>query len=174
VCTIPADDVNTYADQLDHDNTSVLDQLAPTRMKTRRCGKRSGRWLSDEAVQAKRQRRRLEARWRRTKLETDRVAYMKACHTANTHIVNSRRSFYLQRLQSVTCERNTPWRVIRELLHSEDRDISPNPREAKKLWSLVTGFSVFHWEAGSHARNVTGRLSTTPNLIMPPVYIQTY
>jgi len=50
VCMIPADDVNTYADQLDHDSTSVLDQLAPTRMKTRCCGKRSGRWLSDEAV----------------------------------------------------------------------------------------------------------------------------
>ena len=95
-CMIPADDVNTYADQLDHDITSVVDHLAPTRMKTRHCGKCSGRWLSDEAVLAKRQQRRLEARWRRTKLETDRVAYRKACRTANTHIVNSRRSFYQQ------------------------------------------------------------------------------
>ena len=81
VCTIPADDVNTYADQLDHDITSVLDQLAPTRMKTRRCGKRSGRWLSDEAVQVKRQRRRLEARWRRTKLETDESRLQEGEHS---------------------------------------------------------------------------------------------
>jgi len=135
-------------------------------MKTRRCGKRSGRWLSDEAVQAKRQRRRLEARWRRTKLETERVAYRKAL--ANTHIVNSRRSFCQQRLQSVTCERNTPWRVIRELLHSEDRDTSPNPRKAKKLCLEFRRF--FTGKLARIARDITGRLSTTRNLIMPPIH----
>jgi len=134
-------------------------------MKAKRCGKRSGRWLSDEAVQAKRQRRRLEARWRRTKLETDRVAYRRACRTANTHIVNS---FYQQRLQSMTCEPNTPWRVIRELLHSEDRDTSPNPREAKKLCLEFSRF--FTGKLASIARDVTGRLSTSRNLIMPPVH----
>ena len=107
-------------------------------------------------------------RRRRTKLETDRVAYRKACRTANTHIVNSRRSFYQQRLQSVTCEPNTPWRVIRELLHSEDRDTSPNPREAKKLCLEFSRF--FTGKLARIARDVTDRLSTTRNLIMPPVH----
>ena len=118
-------------------------------MKTRRCGKRYGHWLSDKAVQAKRQRRRLKARWRHTKLETDRVAYRKVCCTANTRIVNSRRSFYQQRLQSVTCEWNTPWRVIRELLHSEDRDTSPNPqdRRLRNFARSLVGFSLGSWLA---------------------------
>jgi len=63
VCTAPADDVNTFADQLDRDITDVLDQLAPSPTRVKRCGKRINRWLPDDAVAAKRLRRKLERRW---------------------------------------------------------------------------------------------------------------
>ena len=91
VCTAPENDVNSYADQLERDITAVLDQLAPCQTKTKRFGRRPGQRLSKDAVEAKRLRRKLELQWKQSGSETDRVAYRKACRSANTLIVNSRR-----------------------------------------------------------------------------------
>ena len=63
----PASDVDTYVDQLNNALTELLDKHAPVRTTRRRPPKRISRWLSDEAVAAKRLRRRLERRWRNTK-----------------------------------------------------------------------------------------------------------
>jgi len=41
VCTVPAGDINTFADQLDRIITDVLDQLVPRRTQIKHCGKQS-------------------------------------------------------------------------------------------------------------------------------------
>jgi len=56
---------------------------APVRVSRRRPPKKIRRWLSDEAIGAKRLRRRLERRWRFTGLEADRINYRRACRDAN-------------------------------------------------------------------------------------------
>jgi len=82
----PATDVDTYVDQLNNVLTELLDKHAPVRTTRRRPPKRISRWLSDEAVAAKRLRRRLERSWRNTGLEADRVKYRLACRDANRSI----------------------------------------------------------------------------------------
>jgi len=69
-----ADDVDEFYRQIESSVTSVLDALAPLRNRTKRCGKRSSRWLSEKAVTAKRTRRQLERRWKRTGAESDSMA----------------------------------------------------------------------------------------------------
>jgi len=69
-----ADDVDEFYRQIESSVTSVLDALAPLRNRTMRRGKRSSRWLSEKAVTAKRTRRQLERRWKRTGAESDRMA----------------------------------------------------------------------------------------------------
>jgi len=55
----------------------------------RRPPKKIRRWLSDEAVTARRLRRRLERQWRSTGSDTDRVKYRQACRQAN-RLIESR------------------------------------------------------------------------------------
>ena len=84
VFTEPATTVDSY-DQLDGVLTALLDQVAPARLRRRRQPKAVSKWLSNEAIEAKRtrRRRRLERRWRASQLETERAAYRRACRTAN-------------------------------------------------------------------------------------------
>ena len=83
-----------FAQQLEKDITSILDELAPVCTSTKRQGKPESRWLSDEAVDAKRARHRLERKWKSTGSEAVRGAYRAACRVANRLIMNSRRTFY--------------------------------------------------------------------------------
>ena len=74
VYTAPMTSTNDYAEQLRQCVVGVLDQLAPSKKMTKRCGKPSNRWISSEAIAARCSRRQLERRYRRTKMEADRLS----------------------------------------------------------------------------------------------------
>jgi len=59
--------------------THLLHKFTPARTRRRRPHKPITKWLSAEAVEAKRIRRRLERRWRATGDEADRLAYRREC-----------------------------------------------------------------------------------------------
>ena len=124
--TAPSDDVDGFTSQLERSVTGVLDTLAPLQSRTKRSGKTNSRWLSEAAVAAKRKRRQLECRWKRTQLESDRVAYRAACRVANS----SRSAFYNDRLTVASGDQRTVWRVAKELLHSDSRPAVCSPRNA--------------------------------------------
>jgi len=68
-------DANEYAELFDSKVQRVLDAHVPLQCRRRRQGQHDIRQLSDEARQAKKLRRRLERRYRRMRLESDRRAY---------------------------------------------------------------------------------------------------
>ena len=61
--TSPADGTDEFADQLVRVVTDELDKVAPVRSGSRPSPKTITKWLSAEAVSAKRERRRMERRW---------------------------------------------------------------------------------------------------------------
>jgi len=63
--------VNEFTDLIDSEVTRQLDVYAPLQTRSRRCGQNDSRWLSTEAREAKRLRRRLERRYHRTRLDVD-------------------------------------------------------------------------------------------------------
>ena len=63
--------VNSYTDHLVDVVSCELDQLAPLRTVTRRQSMPATKWLSDEAVKAKRVRRRYENIWKSSNAESD-------------------------------------------------------------------------------------------------------
>jgi len=79
-----------YAELFDGEVRRVLDIHAPLRRRRRRCGQHDIRQLSVEARQAKRDRRRLERRYRRTGNDDDRRAYRSAGLAARVYIQKSR------------------------------------------------------------------------------------
>ena len=56
----PAVPVDDYAEQIRHDITDILDDLAPELPVKRRKSVEPRTWLSDAAIEAKRKHRRLE------------------------------------------------------------------------------------------------------------------
>ncbi len=89
--TAPALTVDEYADQIETTVVEALNKFAPLRQRRRRPAKPNSRWLSQDAMDAKRQRRRLERVWKRSGAESDRLAYRKSCRRANKVINMSRR-----------------------------------------------------------------------------------
>ena len=114
--TSPERSTDAFETQLRSVVTQLLDEMAPLRTSRKRKSKPITRWLSRDAITAKRTRRKLERRWARSKLESDRLAFRNACRYANKLIVQSRASYFRQQLTSApNCKRR--WQIAKELLH---------------------------------------------------------
>ena len=88
---------------------------------TKRCGKPSNRWISSEAIAARRSRSQLERRYRQSKKDAYRLAYRAACRRENNLIKKSRRQYFITRLEDSIGDARGRWKIIKELLHMDDR-----------------------------------------------------
>ena len=121
----PESSVDLFADQFKRVVIAELDKVAPLRSSSRRKLNPITRWLSTSAVAAKRNRRRLEKRWRTSHAESDRIAYRQSCRKANKLIMESRQNFYRNTLEN--CSNSSErWRVVKDLLHSRAVTVMPD------------------------------------------------
>jgi len=114
-------DVDEFAELFDSEVQRILDVHAPLRSGRRRSGKNDTRQLSDEARRAKQLRRRLERRYRRTGLESDRRAYQAACTAARGSIMKSCAGQIKSQLDEVAGDLCATWRRAQSLLHTNHK-----------------------------------------------------
>ena len=96
----------------------ILERHCPLRKRAKfAAARRDSRWLNDEAITAKRERRRLERKWKATKNESDRVSYRKFCREVNKKVVGAREEFYKERIQAAASDPRRRWSKIRNVLH---------------------------------------------------------
>ena len=96
--------------------TRVLDIHAPPRTGRRRCsGQHDTYFLSDEARQAKRRRRRLERRYHRYGLQPDKQAYNAACKASRDSIMTSRADHIKTQLEQASGDIRATWRTAQTL-----------------------------------------------------------
>ena len=114
----PATTADAFASQLEESVTTILNELAPKCTSTKRQQKPESRWLSKEAVAAKRTRRQLERKWKTTGNESVRKEYRAACRVANELITESRRKFYADRVTQSSHDPRALWRCVKGLLHT--------------------------------------------------------
>jgi len=136
----PADTTDGFADQLQDVVMTLLDKFAPLRAGLRHWPKSSSRWMSREAVTAKRDRRRLERCWLATGAEEDRQRYRRACCSANLLINESRSDHYRTRLEDCANDPGKWWRVVKELLHTSDCDNTSTNAENRDLCFTFSDF----------------------------------
>jgi hypothetical protein len=164
--TAPADTVDAYADQIQSVVTALLDDVAPLRCVRRRPAKAITRWLSDEAIISKRERRRSERRWKKTRLELDRVAYRRVCRQTNKLINASRADYFRQELSATTdCKRR--WQIAKELLHS-------NKTKASNVYnnSVCDMFSDYFYSKIVSLKRAVATIATTLGPSLPdPLYV---
>src|SRR5208282_924873 len=137
----PSDDPDQFTDQLAHDMRQLLDKLAPVRHRTRRVGTNDCRWLSSAAKSAKRERRQLERRFKKTRSSTDRLAFRAACRKTTKLIVESRAEFIRATVTSAaeTGPRRL-WLEANKLLNPVNLT---NDFGTVELQNLVNRFSTF-------------------------------
>ena len=120
--TAPAETASEFAEQIDTVATEILDaHYCPTQTRTKLAASSShqdNRWLSPDAISAKRERRRLERLWKSRGREHDRAEYRRACRHANKAILASRRQHYTEKIQAAGSNPRGRWSAIRGLLHS--------------------------------------------------------
>jgi hypothetical protein len=132
--TSPADTVDKFADQLDNTVSEILDRHCPTQVRCKLApNHRDSRWLSAEATEAKRVRRRLERKWKSSHSNEDYTAYRKACRLANKSIILSRQDFYRQRIQAAGANPRKRWTALRHVLHLSNTSEIRSKIECKNL-----------------------------------------
>ena len=99
--TAPAETADSFAEQIDSSVTRILNRHCPLQERSKFASShRDSRWLSTNAVEMKRARRRLERKWKSSRCNNDYVAYRKACRQANKEIIRSRQEFYSGRINA--------------------------------------------------------------------------
>ena len=82
IFTDPAFTIEEFLSLIERKVTVILDVVVPLR-SARHHSIMSDRKLSSEAVAAKKMRRHLERKWKKSQSDADRVIYQKACRKAN-------------------------------------------------------------------------------------------
>ena len=121
--TAPAETAEEFSTQLLEIVSSELNKVCPLKTKTCRPPNPTSRWLSPEAKDAKRERRRLERTWCRTRNETDRLDYRASCRRANFLIKDSRKKHLAQTISSCSSSKQR-WKTVNNLLHPNSRNNS--------------------------------------------------
>ena len=70
------------------------------------------------AVSTKRERRRLERKWKSSGDEQDSVKYRKHCRVTNKKIIGARQQFYRDRIKEAGKDPRRRWSVIHDVLHA--------------------------------------------------------
>jgi len=139
----PATTTDAFTDQLTLVVTRQLYAIAPIGHSSRRSPKPISKWLSTEAVAAKRERRRLERRWLSTRDDRDRLKCRRACRSAKKLINMSRRDYFKKRLLDCDTQSHSKrWRIVNELLHFRSTDKTRTDDDNKQLCSTFTDFFV--------------------------------
>ena len=98
----PDPTVDGYANQMENELTSISDKVAHLKTGHRTGPRKAKNWLSPEAVDAKKRRRRLERRWKASNSEPDRLAYRAACSSAKKLITTSFAASNLERINEAS------------------------------------------------------------------------
>ena len=143
-----------------------LDRLCPVKTINGRAPKKNTKWLSEPAREAKRRRRRLEKKWKRTKLETDRIDYRTACREAGTLINESKRKFISDEINNCSNSKQR-WSKINNILH---------PKNKTKLQcdiNSTTFIQFFHNKIVQLGLSIKSKIISSNITVPPPDPIHT-
>ena len=138
--TSPASDPNVVAAQLDVDLQRAIDKFAPVRTRSKRPSQSKSPWLTTECVAAKRDRRRLERQFARTKSDEDRVAYRRVCRSTNKLFRDARSSYVRHQLDEKRDNPRQLWKTVKALLHPGQQRQWFEGQNTEQLASSISAF----------------------------------
>jgi hypothetical protein len=121
-------DVNIYVHRLEETVNKLLDVHAPSKIITRNLNKNNRiNFLTPAVSKSKKNRRRLERIWRRSKLPDSLRDYRQACSDTNTLIKNSRMEHIKRTLASKGSHTSSRWKYLKSVLHEDQQRAGTTP-----------------------------------------------
>jgi len=140
VCVNPSTSTNEYARQLDDCIVAILDYMAPSKMITKRRGKPIAGWMSKEAADVRRERRRLERRYCRTKTEFDWKEYRSSCQSTNKLINKPRGEYIGVKLSEAGSDSRKRRRITNDLLYNDHHRASFDIDDSQEMCNKFSQF----------------------------------
>ena len=110
----------------------ALAELAPLKTRTITLKSRAP-WYTDEIADAKRLRRRLERKWRSTKLDDDKHKYLLQCNVVNQLLRKAKELYYSTLIEKKSSDTRALFRVVNKLLNSNADQLYPHLQIMKTL-----------------------------------------
>ena len=120
----PSLDLSELCDQYDSVLSSILDKHAPLRKRVITTRPRAP-WYSEEIKEQKVICRRLERRWRRSRLTSDYQSYTDQRTVVKNTIFKSKMDYYSSLIYLAESDRKTLFRTITRLLHRKADKLFP-------------------------------------------------
>ena len=157
----PNPTVDGYADQMETEITSLLNTVAPLKTGHRSGPRKAKNWLSPDATEAKKRRRRLERRWKASNAESDRFIYRAACSSTNKLIKKSRAASNIESINEASKNPKRLWSTIKSLLHSSPPSEQVSPSISQPLANSLASF--FHQKIVALKESISLKLLGNPS-----------
>ena len=163
--TEPANHIDDKVEQYNHVLKHILDKHAPE--KTKKFADRDNRpWMCDKISNAKKRRRRLERRWRRTKLTVHRQAYEEERNKVQNIIEEEKAQYYNSKVTECGGDQKKLFNVVNKLLNKGKSSSLP---QHDNLETLANNFSDFFQNKIETIRcNLNNLEETAEPLSCPP------
>ena len=153
-------DLPTLVDKYETELTRVLDIHAPEkkRMITVRP---AAAWYNDDIDREKRKRRKLERRWRKSRLVIDRELYKEQCKVASSLIKKANENYYSNIIQENKGNQKILFNTISRLLHRKTEECYPTAPSSEVLANRFADF--FCQEIGAIKNDLFTRYTPVAN-----------
>ncbi|XP_072033093.1 uncharacterized protein [Amphiura filiformis] len=164
--TNPKTDLSGLINQYNEILCSILEKHAPLKSRTVTLRPRNP-WYNDEIADAKKKRKRLERRWRKSKLQIDRDLFKAQRLLVNTLINKAKSSYY--RDQIVNCENTKElYNIVESLLHQKGKPKLPSHSSNQALANTFNKYFISKI-TNIRASFTHNDFSPTPGLTPPSI-----
>ena len=125
LCNAESSSVGELMERYDSVLAELLDKHAPLQTRTITI-RAQPPWYSTTINDAKKERRKAERKWRRTKLEEDRIVYKQARHDVIRKIDNAKCAFYSEKVTGCDGDQKALFKVVDKLLHRSESSKLPS------------------------------------------------
>ncbi len=157
----PESSLDSLFDQYQSTLNDLLDLHAP--IKTKKLTHQPVKWFTPEVRDAKRQKRRLERIWRRTKSPADRSKFRRQVNRFNVLINSAKKDFYTNLINTNCDDSKKMWKSLNSVLHRKPVSVLPDGASNQ---SLADKFADFFVDKITRIRDAFP-VSSAPN-IPPP------
>ena len=135
----PEESLKDLVDQYNSTLSDALDRHAPKKTKSIML-RPSVPWTNDDIFQAKRERRRVERRWRKTKLADDRDAFKAQRQNVNNMIAKAKTEYYHSMIEECRDDQKALFRLVDKLLHRRSKPRLPENENIQEVLHIFAEY----------------------------------
>ena len=132
LCNIASNDCNEVAELYNNYMRSILDRHAPMTSK-RVLARPSAPWMSSNIIEAKRQRRKAEIKWRSSKCQSDLTVFKRKRNHVTFLMNEARRVYYCTLIAENSHDQKHMFKVSKKLLNITGTPVLPRHEDKQKL-----------------------------------------